>query len=105
MLNSLLANGFDSSAQDLDFFWVGGCWMLFIDAVRGFKRKASFRILEERNSHDKVIQFVVLVNNEMRIRIQFIFARFDANIPFILYTFDMDIVQVAYDGIRIISVG
>jgi hypothetical protein len=41
----------------------------------------------------------------MRIRIQFIFARFDANIPFILYTFDMDIVQVAYDGIRIISVG
>jgi hypothetical protein len=100
----MLINGFDASAEDLDFFWVGGGWMLFIDAVRRFKRKASSRILEERNLHEKVIEFVVLVNKGKRIRIQFIFARFDANIPFILYTFDMDIVQVAYDGERIISV-
>jgi hypothetical protein len=99
-----LIHGFDSVLQDLDFFWIGGCWISFMDAVERFKRKTFSQILEEKNMYAKVIEFTLLMENEKTIRIQFIFGRSDANIPFILYTFDLDIVQVAYDGERIISV-
>jgi hypothetical protein len=75
-----------------------------MDAIERFKRKAYSRILSEENKHGKVIEFILLIEDNRRIRIQFIFGRIDANIPFILYTFDLDIVQVAYDGDRIISV-
>ncbi len=99
-----MISGFDASLQDLDFFWIGGCRISFINAIERFKRKAFSQILEETNTHEKVFEFVLLIENGKKIRIQFIFARWDANIPFILYTFDLDIVQVAYDGERIISV-
>lgn len=52
----------------------------------------------------RVIEFILLFQNQTKIRIQFIFARRNANIPYILYTFDLDIVQVAYNGRQIISV-
>ena len=105
-MNSLLINGFDTSSQDLDFFWVGGsCWILFMNSIQRFKRNASSRILREKYLNGTAAEFVLSVKNEKQIRIQFIFARSNANIPFILYTFDLDIVQVAYDGERIISVG
>jgi len=100
----MLINGFDSSEQDIDLFWLGGSWILFINAVERFKRKVYSRILEEKNKHGKVIEFILLIEHNKKIRIQFIFGRADANISFILYTFDLDIVQVGYDGKAIISV-
>ncbi len=71
---------------------------MFNNAIERFKWKAYPRVLEEKNIHRKVIGFILWIeNNRSKIRIQFIFGRIDANIPFILYTFDLDIVQVGYD--------
>jgi len=103
VLNCVLNDGFDPVLQDLDFFWLGGNWICFINAVERFKRSAYRRIIKE-NRKRKVIEFVLFIEHDRCIRIQFIFARVNANIPFILYTFDLDIVQVAYDGKRIICV-
>jgi len=88
----------------ISFFWLGSLWFLFIDALELSKWKANLRILEDQTKHGKVIEFVLLIENNKKIRIQFICSRIDVNIPFILYTFDLDIVQVTYDDERIIPV-
>ncbi|CAF4037006.1 unnamed protein product, partial [Rotaria sp. Silwood1] len=38
VLNCILINGFNTSTQDLDFFWLGGSWILFTKAIDRFKR-------------------------------------------------------------------
>jgi len=83
---------------------LGGTRISFINTIERFKRKANNRILEEKNKNGKVVEFILLIENNKKIRIQFIFARADTNISFILYTFDIDAVQVAYNGQTIICV-
>ncbi|CAF1543347.1 unnamed protein product [Rotaria sordida] len=103
VLNCLLINGFDSSTQDLDFFWLGGSWTSFIAAIDRFERKAKSRILETKNIYGILIEFTLLIDNDHTQHIQFIFGRETSNMSFILYTFDLDIVQVGFDGYKIIS--
>jgi hypothetical protein len=104
VLNCLLVNGFDSSLQDIDLFWLGGSQTLFMNAVNRFKRKAQSILLEEKNVHGYLFEFLLEVGKDQKVRIQFIYGRERSNIPFILYTFDLDIVQAAFDGTKVIAV-
>ncbi|CAF1202547.1 unnamed protein product [Rotaria sordida] len=104
VLNCILINEFNTSTQDLDFFWLGGSWILFIKAIDRFKRKVQSRILEEKNIHGILIEFVLSMKENHKLRIQFIFGRENSNISFILHTFDLDNVQVGFDGSKVVSV-
>ncbi|CAF1362859.1 unnamed protein product [Adineta steineri] len=103
VLNCLLKNGFDSSLQDLDFFWLGGSLHLFENAIGRFKRMAYSKIVEERNVPGLLTEFLVDVKEKRKLRIQFIFKRKNINISSILYAFDIDIVQVAFNGFTVLT--
>ena len=103
-LNCMLVEGFDNYEQDLDFFWKGGSYDLFSKAVDRFKRKLKQRILQEKTCRQFFIEFILLIDNNRQLKIQFIFGREKTNISFILNSFDIDIVQIGFDGTNVISV-
>ncbi|CAF2347481.1 unnamed protein product [Rotaria sp. Silwood2] len=103
VLNCLLIEGFDSSLQDLDVFWLGGSWNSFLNEINNFKQRAHASILTEKNYYGKLIEFQLYIDQDHIIKIQFIFGREEMNLSFLLYTFDLDVVQVAFDGTKIIS--
>ncbi|CAF2100859.1 unnamed protein product [Rotaria magnacalcarata] len=74
VLTSLLINAFDSTNQDLDFF---GLVDLF--------------------------EYVLCFEHHQKIRVQFIYGRPNSNSSFVLNTFDIDVVQVGYNGFKLIS--
>jgi hypothetical protein len=104
VLNALLIDGFDSATQDLDLFWLGGSCIAFYRQIERFKRRAKSYIIKEQNMYGQVIDFILSFDKQHTIHVQFVFGRHDCNAAFVLYTFDIDIVQVGYDGIKIISV-
>jgi len=105
VLNCMLVTGFDHSQQDLDFFWKGGSLTLFNEAIIEFKTKLKHPILNEQNINDFLTEFVIKIDEEHVLKIQFVFGRKKrSTISFVLNTFDIDIVQVAFDGTNIISV-
>ncbi|CAF3240874.1 unnamed protein product [Rotaria sp. Silwood2] len=103
VLNSLLINPFDSMNQDLDFFWIGDSWLDFVSQVDRFQRRCQAYIIEEKNFYGKVSEFVLSFEHHQKIRLQFIFGRPNCNISFVLNTFDIDVVQVGYNGLKLIS--
>ncbi|CAF1345048.1 unnamed protein product [Rotaria sordida] len=103
VLNSLLIHALDSSGQDLDFFWIGGSWLDFRSQIDRFRRRSKSHIIQETNLHGKVIEFILCFEHQQKIRLQFIFGLVNSNASYILNTFDIDIVQVGYNGIKVIS--
>ncbi|CAF1348114.1 unnamed protein product [Rotaria sordida] len=57
VLNSLLIHAFDSSGQDLDFFWIGGSWLDFRSQIDRFRRRSKSHIIQETNLHGKTVGF------------------------------------------------
>lgn len=98
-----MIDAFDTLLQDLDFFWLGGSYICYRNAVDRFKRKAQRRILKQKY-FGRLTEFLLYIEEDRTIRIQFVFGRESSNIPFILYTFDIDIVQVGFNGKEILSV-
>lgn len=105
VLNSLLVNGFVSNGQDLDFFWIGDSYASFLGDINRFERRAhSYIIQQKKYYYGKVIEFILSFGQQKEIRVQFIFGKEDCNSAYVLHTFDIDIVQVGYDGSKLISV-
>ncbi|CAM4767376.1 unnamed protein product [Rotaria magnacalcarata] len=103
VLTSLLINAFDSTNQDLDFFWIGGSWLDFVSQVDRFQRRCQTYIREEKNFYGKVFEYVLCFEHHQKIRVQFIYGRPNSNSSFVLNTFDIDFVQVGYNGFKLIS--
>ncbi|CAF2143857.1 unnamed protein product [Rotaria magnacalcarata] len=103
VLTSLLINDVDTTSQDLDFFWIGGSWLEFCSQIDRFRRRSQANIIAETNLNNKVIEFVLCFDHEQKIRLQFIFGRPNCNISFVLNTFDIDVVQIGYNGSKLIS--
>ena len=82
----------------------GGLWTDFSSYVDRFRRRSQAYIIEEKNFYGKVIEFVLCFEHNQKIRLQFIFAHANCNPSFILNTFDIDVVQVCYNGTKLISV-
>jgi hypothetical protein len=99
-----MINEFNDSSQDLDFFWLHGSWRLFREAIERFEQSAHGQIIEKRNIKGKIFDFVLSDESGRNVKIQFIFGREECNASFILHTFDLDIVQVAFNGSIIVSV-
>ncbi|CAF3894819.1 unnamed protein product [Rotaria sordida] len=64
VLNCLLIEGFDSSLQDLDVFWLGGSWKSFLNEINNFKQMAHARILTEKNYYGKLIEFQLYIDQD-----------------------------------------
>ncbi len=99
-----MIKGFNAALQDMDLFWITGCLSAFHEAVRRFERAAYVYIIEKKNTKEKIFDFLLNIENGDQVKIQFIFGRKECNVSFLLHTFDLDIVQVGFDGSKIVSV-
>ncbi|CAF5008800.1 unnamed protein product, partial [Rotaria sp. Silwood1] len=69
VLNCLLIEGFDSSLQDLDVFWLDGSWKSFLNEINNFKQMAHARILTEKNYYGKLIEFQFYIDQDHIVKI------------------------------------
>ena len=104
VLNCLLTNDLGSSSQDLDFFWLQGTWRMFVEAIKRFEVLAGGHIIEKIHNNERIYDFILSFESGVNVKVQFIFGREKSGICFLLHTFDLDIVQVAFNGGKVVSV-
>ncbi|CAF2225252.1 unnamed protein product [Rotaria magnacalcarata] len=71
--------------------------------INRFRRRIQANIIPEMNLNNNAIEFVLCFDHERKFRLEFIFGRPNCNVSFVLNTFDIVVVQVGYNGSKLIS--
>ena len=93
--------GFDHTNQDVDFFFIGDGYTSFLDAVNAFQESLRENIIAVKTNH-RVIDIVLKLESRANLRVQFVFPRVKISSAQVLNEFDLDLVQVAFTGTKVL---
>lgn len=94
--------GFDYLNQDVDFFFTNGNREQFCQTVEDFHASLKEKIIDFRTSSN-VVDIVLNLQTRGHLRVQFVFIRSQATASQVLNQFDLDLVQCAFTGAKIIG--
>ena len=94
--------GFEYLTQDVDFFFINGNHEQFCQTIEDFHVNLKEKIIEFRTNF-YVVDFVLNLETRTHLRVQFVFTRSEATASQVLNEFDLDIVQLAFTGAKLIG--
>lgn len=102
VLQCLQRQEFDYLNQDVDFFFINGNHEQFCQTIEDFHTNLKDKIIDYRTNY-KVVHFVLSLQTRGHLRIQFVFTRSEATASQVLNEFDLDLVQLAFTGAKLIG--